>query len=90
MLPHGFGRTVRNDLLGNSSLRRAGEAHEEAVRGHQQEDELQKRAETKVRQIAARTGFDISKIKNMRRAAEELSGIEELEASLIAQEENNE
>lgn len=90
MLPHTYGRTVRDDLLGNVSLRRAGEAHEEAVRGHQQEGELRKMAETKVLRIAARAGFDTSKIKNVRRAAEELSGIEELEARLMAEEEENE
>jgi len=90
MLKHGYGRTVRDDLLGNFSLRLAGEAHEEAVRGQQKEGELQKRAETKVRQIAARTGFDTSKIKNVRRAVEELAGIEELEARLMAEEHENE
>jgi len=89
-LNHQYGRTVKDDLLGTFRHRLAGEALEEAVRGHQQEGELQKRAETKVRQIADRKGFDTSKIKNMRRAAQELSGIEELEAELIAEEHGNE
>ncbi len=86
MLKHGYGRTVRDDLLGTLPLRLAGEAHEDAVRSHRQHGEIQKRAEMDVLQIAGRTGFDASKIKNFRRAAEELSGIEELEARLMAEE----
>jgi hypothetical protein len=87
MLKHGYGRTVRDNLLGTAPLRMAGEAHEAAVQSHRRESGLRTVAEREVLQIAGRAGFDASRIRNFPRAAEELRVIEDLEARLLAEEE---
>ena len=87
MLKHRYGRTLRDNLLGTAPLRSAGEAHEAVVRSHRRENDLRTVAEREVLQFAGRAGFDPSRIRNLPRAADELRGIEDLEAKLLAEEE---
>jgi hypothetical protein len=87
MLKHRYGRTLRDSLLGSAPLRMAGEAHEAAVQSHQRENDLRTVAEREVLQFAGRAGLDTSRITNLPRAADELRGIEDLEARLLAEEE---
>ena len=69
MLPHGYGRTVRDDLLGNSRLRAAGEAHEEAVRAEVEAKPTREATAARARKTAVRVGIAPDKIKRPERAA---------------------
>ena len=70
MLKHGYGRTVRDDLLGNFTLRLAGEAHEEAVRAEIEAKPSREVVARKARNIATRAGMNPNKIKHIERAGE--------------------
>jgi len=70
MLKHGYGRTVRDDLLGNFSLRLAGEAHEEAVRGEVESKQTRDKTANTARKIAIRQGMEPSRIKHPERIRE--------------------
>ena len=81
MLNHGYGRTVRDELLGNFALRLAGEAHEEAVSAEVEAKPTREATAARARKIATRVGMDPHKLQRPDRA-EELETIPDLAAEL--------
>lgn len=74
MLNHGYGRTVRDELLGNFTLRLAGEAHEEVVNAEVEAKPTREATAARARKTAARVGIAPEMIKRPDRA----SGLEML------------
>jgi hypothetical protein len=69
MLNHGYGRTVRDELLGNATLRLAGKAHEEAVSAEIEAKPTRQATASRARKTAVRVGIAPEKIKRPDRAA---------------------
>jgi hypothetical protein len=81
VLSHDYGRTIRDELLGNSDLRLAGEAHNGIERASIQAKPSREAAVSNARKSAIRAGIDPRKIKNVERAGE-LDSFEEARARL--------
>ncbi|HEY5705330.1 MAG TPA: hypothetical protein VIS96_07135 [Terrimicrobiaceae bacterium] len=89
-LNHNYGRTLRNELLGNDPLRQAGHAHNAVEREHIELANARKSDDAKARKLAHRAGFNGAKIRDHSRAVQELEGFGDLEARLLKQEAANE
>jgi len=81
MLKHGYGRTVRNELLGNDALRMAGQAHEEVVNAEIAAKPTREALAAKARKTAVRAGIAPEKIKRPDRAGG-LEMLPDLEAKI--------
>ena len=90
MLDHEYGRTVRDELLGNANLRSAGVAHDEAQRGRVRQEEHRLANNKKAQSLARKAGFSSASFKNSERAVRELDGIAELRSKLSQKASTNE
>ena len=81
MLQHDYGRTVRDELLGNPQLRMAGEAHNQVERAEVEAKPTREAAARKARKNAISAGMDPNKIKRAERAGE-LESFDALRARL--------
>lgn len=86
MLNHSYGKTIRDDTLGTFELRQGGEAHQRAEQAAMAAKPSREALEARARRSASRAGLDPSKIKNVARAASELSAIEAAKARILEKE----
>lgn len=89
VLKHDYGKTIRDELLGNSNLRSSGIAHAEIEQGEVLAKPSREALVSKAKKSALRAGIDPAKIKNPERAAAALECFAELRESLRQGEEEN-
>lgn len=87
VLNHDYGRTMRDELLGNESLRSAGHAHNELEQAEAEAKPTREAAASGARKAAQRAGLNPTKIKNVGRASE-LEAYEQSRARIIELEAN--
>jgi len=85
MINQEYGRTVRDELLGNFTLRLAGEAHEEAVSAEVEAKPTREATAARARKAAIRAGIPPESIKRPDRFAD-LEKLPDLEARIRAHE----
>lgn len=82
ILNHSYGKTIRNESLGTLELRKTGEAHHQVEQAAIAAKPHREALEARARRSASRVGLNPQKIKNVARAAVELSGIEAAKARI--------